>query len=193
MDDKLRFNNHIKLIAEKISKNAAILYRLRQIVPHQTLICVYRCFVECYLNYCAIIFGNAYQCHINQLEIAQKKCIRIIANQPPLSHTDPLFVELKLLKIPDIYKSNLGSCMYKNIDKFSSQIRPNIYSTRITYAPLFQNSTLTQNQSIKYQAPILWNLIPLEIRNSPSFLSFKRRLKIFWFRNILHNIIFYLI
>lgn len=179
IDDKLKFNNHIKLIAEKISKNAAILYRLRQIIPHQTLICVYRCFVECYLNYCTIVFGNAYQCHINQLEIAQKKCIRIIANQPPLSHTDPLFFELKLLKFSDIYKNNLAAYMYRNIDKFASQWRPNIHSTRsgATYVPQFQNSTLTKNQSIKYQAPALWNLIPIDIRNSPSYSSFKRRLK----------------
>ena len=47
--------SHIDLIAEKISKNAGVLNKLSQIVPHQTLVCMYRSFVECYLNYYTII------------------------------------------------------------------------------------------------------------------------------------------
>ena len=179
MDDKLKFNNHINLIKEKISKNAGVLYRLKQVVPHQTLVSVYRCFVECYLNYCITVFGNAYHCHINQLETAQKKCVRIIANQPPLSHTNPLFSELKLLKLSDIYKYNIAIYMYKNIDKFASLLQPNIHSTRsgIHYSPQIHRLTLTQNQSLTFQAPKIWNLIPQDIRNSPSIFSFKRKLK----------------
>ena len=179
MDDKLKFSCHINLIKEKISKNAGVLYRLKQFVPHQTLVSVYRCFVECYLNYCIIVFGNAYQCHINQLEIAQKKCVRIVANQPPLSHTAPIFYELKLLNLSDIYKFNIALYMYKNIDKFASCLQPNIHSTRsgIHYSSQRQWLTLTQNQSIKYQAPKIWNRIPIDIRNSSSIFSFKRKLK----------------
>ena len=179
IDDKLKFKNHIDLIAEKISKNAGVLYKLSQIVPHQTLISVYRSFVECYLNYCTIIFGNAYQCHIRRLETSQKKCIRIIANQPPLSHTEPLFSELKLLKVSDIYKYSLAVYMFRNIDLFATQLRPNIYSTRsgVSYDPQGGDLTLTRNQSIKYQAPLLWNLIPLDIKNSQTVHSFKRKFK----------------
>ena len=179
IDDKLKFKNHIDLIAEKISKNAGVLYKLSQIVPHQTLISVYRSFVECYLNYCTIIFGNAYQCHIRRLETSQKKCIRIIANQPPLSHTEPLFSELKLLKVSDIYKYSLAVYMFRNLDLFATQLRPNIYSTRsgVSYDPQGGDLTLTRNQSIKYQAPLLWNLIPPDIKNSQTVHSFKRKFK----------------
>ena len=69
--------------------------------------------------------------------------------------------------------------MYKNIDKFASNILQNPYSKRsgIYYAPTFQRLTLTKNQSIKFQAPSNWNTIPDNLKNSPSANSFKRKYK----------------
>ena len=69
--------------------------------------------------------------------------------------------------------------MYKNIEKFSSNILQNPYFTRsgIYYAPTFQNLTLTQNQSLKFQGPSNWNNIPENLKNSTSVNSFKRKYK----------------
>ena len=69
--------------------------------------------------------------------------------------------------------------MYKNIENFASLLQPNIYSTRsgIHYSPQFHRLTLTQNQSLNYQAPKIWYQIPQDIRNSPTIFSFKRKLK----------------
>ena len=78
IDNKLKFNNHINSISNKISKNAGVLYKLRQFVPQNILITIYRSLVESYLNYCTLLFGNAFQSHLNPLEVAQRKCLRII-------------------------------------------------------------------------------------------------------------------
>ena len=170
---------HINNIAQKISKNAGVLYKLKQYVPMDTLMCVYRSFVESYLNYCTLIFGNAYSTHIRPLEVAQKKCIRIVANEPYHAHSNPIFAHLKLLKVSDIYKYNVGIYMYKNIDMFASNILEHPYDTHsgIYYVPEYQNLTLTRNQSIKFQAPSTWNNIPDSVKNSPSISAFKRNYK----------------
>ena len=73
IDDKLKFNKHINEISKKISKNIGILYKLRQYVPNNTLLSVYRSIIECYINYCNVIFGNAASTHISPLIIAQKR------------------------------------------------------------------------------------------------------------------------
>ena len=132
--------------------------------------------MESYLNYCIITFGNAYPSHIDQLKIVQKKCIRIIANQPPYAHCNPLFNSFNLLKLADIYKYNLGIYMYKNIESFSGNLYQNPYSTRTGtyYIPLRQRLTLTRNQSVKVQAQSNWKDIPDTVKNSPSVFSFKR-------------------
>ena len=91
IDDKLRFNYHIKEITRKISKNTCVLYKLKQYVPISTLLSVYRSIIECYINYCNLIFGNASDTHLSPLIIAQKKAVRIIANLPPLTPTHHIF------------------------------------------------------------------------------------------------------
>ena len=175
IDDKLKFNLHIDYISKKISKNAGMLYKLKHYVPLKTLTCLYRSFVECYLNYCTVVFGKTFQAHIYKLEVAQRKCIRIIAGLPPLSHSDPIFCNLRLMKFKDIYKYQLGVYMFKNIGSFESSFRVNPYNTRSGdyYAPGLHRLTLTQNQSIQYQGPIVWEEIPLAIKQCPSLASFK--------------------
>ena len=181
IDEKLKFNLHIDYISKKISKNAGMLYKLKQYVPIKTLTCLYRCFVERYLNYCTVVFGNTFQAHIHKLEVAQKKCIRIVAGLPPLSHTDPIFCNLKLMKFKDIYNYHLGVYMFKNIGNFESSFRVNPYQTRSGdyYASPLLRLTLTQNQSIQYQGPIIWEDIPLHIRQCPSIASFKHNYRSF--------------
>ena len=129
--------------------------------------------------YGILIFGNAYPSHIDQLKIAQKKCIRIIAKEPPYAHCNPIFNSFNLLKLADIYKYNLGIYMYKNIDRFSGNLYQNPYSTRSGsyYIPLRQRLTLTSNQSVKVQALSNWNAIPDVVKNSLSVVSFKRKYK----------------
>ena len=180
IDNKLKFNNHINSISNKISKNAGVLYKLRQFVPQNILITIYRSLVESYLNYCTLLFGNAFQSHLNPLEVAQRKCLRIIDFKHPQTHSDPIFAKLKLLKFSDMYKLNLVTYMYKNLNKFDPNLRINYFSTRSGdgfYLPSFYRLALTQNQSIMYQAPFHWNSIPEMIKNASSIKSFRRQYK----------------
>ena len=82
-------------------------------------------------------------------------------------------------RVKDIYKYNLGVYMFKNIGNFESSFRVNPYLTRSGdyYAPNFQRLSITQNQSIKFQAPYLWSRIPIEIKQCRSLASFKKRYK----------------
>ena len=181
MDDKLRFNIHIKEVSKKISKNLGVLYKLKDFVPSNTLLSVYRSIIESYINYCNLIFGNTSITHLTPLVTAQKKAVRIVAKKPPLSHTNPIFFDLKLLKLTDLYKYNLGIYMWKNIDKFEDNFRVNTHNTRSGnhYVPTSFRLTMTQNKSIKFQAPQNWSQIPDYIINSPSLTTFKRKYKSF--------------
>ena len=97
-----------------------------------------------------------------------------------VSHGSSFPIELKVLKAHDFYKYNVGIYMWKNLERFAQNFRINPMNTRSGdyYAPSFQRIHLTQNQSIMYQAPLIWENIPLSIRNSVSLASFKRKYKI---------------
>ena len=147
IDDKLKFNLHINAITKKISKNIGVLYKLKQYLPCETLLSVYRSIIEVYINYCNLLFGNASYTHLSPLVIAQKKAIRIVANQPYRSHTNPIFSFLNLLKVADIYKYQLGIYMWKNEINFEQNFRINLHNTRSGdhYVPSRQRLTRTFN------------------------------------------------
>lgn len=156
IDEKLKFKDHINSISSKGAKSTGVLYKLRQYLPLRTLISVYRSLVESHLNYCNLIFGNAYETHIHALETAQKKCIRIIAKQQLQAHTNPFFSEMQLLKIKDIYKWNLGIYRFKHRNDFETNNGThNTRSRQNYYRPIFQRLTLTQNQSIFFTKLLL--------------------------------------
>ena len=180
IDENLKFNIHINNITRKISKNIGILYKLRYFVPTKTLISIYHSFIGSYLNYCPLVFGNAYSSHLYPLEVAQRKCIRVISNVNPLAHSDPLFSQLNLLKFCDVYKLNLGIYMFKYNDRFLASANMHNYSTRFSstgYLTSFNRLTLTRNQSLSFQVPNNWNGIPDNIKNSQSLDVFKREYK----------------
>ena len=178
LDDKLKFQIHINNISCKISKIAGILSKLAYFVPQEVLITLYHSLIEPYLNYCPLIFGGSYSSHILPLEVAQRKSVRIISKVDRLAHSNPLFANLGILKLIDLYKFHLGIYTYKNFETIDASIPNHSHDTRYNFLnPVFQRLTLTQRQSVAYQAPNNWNSIPLDIKNSVSLASFKRSYK----------------
>ena len=90
---------------------------------------LYYSLILSHLQYCTLLWANTYSSCLNKLRILQKKTIRIITQSHYLAHTDPLFSKLKLLKLDDLYKHQLGIYMYKSTkgllpDSMSSMVIP---------------------------------------------------------------------
>ena len=179
LDHNLKFDLHINNIANKISKINGIIYKMRGNFPRYILTKLYFSLIEPHLNYCSIIFGNSYQNHLDSLEIAQRKCVRTIFGANFLAHPNPIFLQLKILKFKDIYKLALGSHLYKNHNLISEFSLHHGYDTRNRnyLIPQFQRLTQTQHQSVNVQAPIIWNLIPSNIKICNNIKLFKKKFK----------------
>ena len=115
------------------------------------------------------------------LEVAQRKTVRIIANQNSFAHTNPIFRDLNILKFEDVYNYRMGIYMFKNINAFNSHVPAHDYETRSrdSLNSVFQRLTLTQRQSLQFQGPKIWNSIPDYIKTAPSLNIFKRNYKKF--------------
>ena len=51
-----------------------------------------------------------------------KKIIRIVAGEHYLAHTDPLFCQLEILKVEDIYKFFILQYEYRHFDCFATRV-----------------------------------------------------------------------
>ena len=98
IDNKLKWNQHITYVKNKISKAVGILYKIKNFLDKSTLLNMYYSLVFPYLIYCIEIWGNAsaVQLLVDAFIKIQKKCVRTISFSEFLAPTHPLFERLSI-------------------------------------------------------------------------------------------------
>ena len=194
IDKKLTWKDHIQHICNKISKSIAILRLLKYSFPKHILKMIYMSLIYSYINYCNVIWGSAYECHLNPLIVLQKKAIRIINNSSYRDESLPIFYNLKLLPIPQIFKLNcltfIFKCLinnnypilrYRILQNSSSHSHATRY--RDLLKPPFERLEICK-RSYLYQSVCLWNKLDNDNKDSKSLDNFKNNIK----RNLLEEI-----
>ena len=101
ISENMKWNAHVQYISDKVSRNVGILCKLKYYVPKNILFMLYNSLILSNISYCNIVWATA-KSHIDSILLLQKKAIRICTNSGNRDHSDPLFVELKTLKVNDI-------------------------------------------------------------------------------------------
>ena len=174
IDKYLSWDFHIMQLSKKLSRACGIMSKLRYSAPIETRLQVYYAIFYSHLTYGCNIWGLTTEENLNKIELLQKKCIRIMTFSDFNSHTTPLFIDLKLLKIRDIIKFQQLKLVYEfckdalpddlqNLFKFSSDVHSTNLTLNSAYKKLLHIpniKTVTYgNKSIKYHCAVLWNII----------------------------------
>ena len=109
LDKNVNWNNHIQKTASKISQITGIMNRLKHFLPPNVLQIIYNSLVLPRLNYCLLAWGHKF----DRLFKIQKKAVRIVNHSKYNAHTDPIFKSRNLLKLEDIYVSQVLKFYYK--------------------------------------------------------------------------------
>ena len=124
IDSKLTFQAHTTAVAKKISRVTGVMYRIRKFVNENTSRMIYNSLIHPFLLYGIPIWGNADNVHLKSIFITQKKAVRIISNKLGFlddtfvrEHSAPLFKELKLMNIYDIFKVEALKFVYDSLNK----------------------------------------------------------------------------
>lgn len=187
LEENLNWDAHFKSLTNNVSKLVGLLCRLRDVLPNSSLTLLYKSLIQSKLFYCNVAWGRSTQKNLNSILILQKKAVRVCTGSMFLSHSNPLFSKLNVLKVQDITFLQTALLMYKfNIDllppyfrilfQFNNEFHS--YNTRSS-----QNLHLTTPQniivqrSIRHAGPEIWNSIAVNIKQSVSPKSFKLKLK----------------
>ena len=101
----------------------------------QSLTSIYYALIYPYLTYGCVLWGNNYEAPLSQLVRLQNKAIRIINNVPLRDHITPHYVNLGLLKFPDIVKLYTCQLLYDHlIDAKPSKYTLSLVSEQHNYA-----------------------------------------------------------
>ena len=186
IDSKLNFSAHIKYCLNKLNKCLWAICKLRHYTNTKTLKLIYFSLAYPFLQYCISTWGGTSKSLLKPLFIKQKIIVRTILNKPYRSPSTPLFYNLKILKLEDIYKLQIGKLMHKH---HTEKI---VMTDNLTYLATIHNHNTRSQQnknfylpyvrtnlgktSFYFNGPKIWNNFPAIIRNSSKFI-FKNSLK----------------
>ena len=179
-DYDMTFKSHIRHLSQKLARTAALLYKVKSIMPEFVLKNMYHAHILSLLNYCNVIWSNTFPSHLDTLVKLQKRVIRTITNSDFIAHTHPLFQQSKILDIDRLRKFNLCVYFFKNKNLLQNQYQHG-YPTRHRHRirPERHSTTLYEH-SFMYQANKVWNELldgDTNVINALSLPSFKRQLK----------------
>ena len=148
---------------------------------------LYYSLIHSHLSYGTLIWGSAFQYRLRQLEVIQKKAVRNICNAVYNAHTGPLFKQLNVPKLVDIYNAQLCKLMYLFTNGtlpcslqmvFMRNSNVHSYQTRQAHDPHFvvrKSSFISKN--VMYQAPVAWSNLPHATKSCKTVKSFNYQVK----------------
>ena len=93
---------------------------------------------------CPLQYANVYGLYLwglncKRLKILQKKAVRILAFKPYISHSTPIFKDMKILQLEDLYTMQLYQFYYKN----TNNLLPSYFRS---FTPFYENN----NHNLRY-------------------------------------------
>ena len=167
-------------ISNKIAGSIFALNQIKNILPIEIRKLVYN-IVKSHLEYGIIIWGSSRCEQFKKVKTLQKKAVRIVSNKHFRAHCTPIFGNLELLKLEDLYKFNVLSFMHKYfysklpssfVSMFNSLSDPN--RTKSFKVEKVKLKSLESFPSVVF--PKLWNITPIIQKEIKSIKSFKKTL-----------------
>ena len=131
------------------------------------------------------LWGNAYQKHIQKLEVVQKKAIRAITGAKYNDASSPLFRHLKIMKFKDLHDMYIQHFVYEFVNDSLPKSLSHIFeynrdihrhNTRHSNDPRpLKAISDIMRRSLLCRGPILWIDLNIDIRNSRTKHIFKKR------------------
>ena len=121
---------------------------------------------------------------LKKITMLQKKCIRNVCGTGYLSHTDPLFEKMKILKVEDLFTFNAATFVFKLNNEllpvsFENYLVPFSAPNR-TNSYILNKLNTTKCDHLKqfppYYLPIIWNKLNYKLKLESKFSTFKKEL-----------------
>ena len=114
LDETLSWKPHLVELSRKLARSIGMFYKLRHFVPLNTLIAIYYALFFSFLTHSIVVWGATYDNYLQPVFTSQKKVIRAMTFSKPRGHSSPLFSQLKLLKLHDIYINFIFPLSFSN-------------------------------------------------------------------------------
>ena len=178
-----------------MAKGIGVICKARKFLNKKTLITLYYSFIYPYVHYGIIAWGNTYSVYLDPLIKMQKKAVRIISSASRDAHTEPLFKDLKLLNLANVYALNVLLFMFKHYHGLLPDVFGNMFCINATIHDHFTRQFCLYHtsywrleivrRSIRIQGVRYWNFMYDNIVYECSQATYKINMKRFLIGNTL--------
>ena len=178
IDNKLKWKVHVDTVKTKVSLLTGVIFRLRNCISTNCLRQIYLSLIYPHMLYCCAIWGGTYKTLIDSLYITQKKLLRIMSFKRKYDHTNHLYRDFRILKLPDIIQLQTNLFVHKSIHTYPTDtgfksLTHNITSRRQHRLRLPLCRTSHAQQSILFRGSRNWNNLPNNLVSDNNINSFK--------------------
>ena len=113
LDETLSWRSDLVALSRKLARSVGIFYKLRHFVPLETLKSVCHALFYPFLSYDITVWGATHGQCLKPVLVSQEKVVRAMTFSDPFAHSLPLFSDLQILKLDDIYHLYVFSFVYE--------------------------------------------------------------------------------
>ena len=192
-DQDMSFQPHIKLITRTAFFHLRNIKKVRHILSQNDAEKLVHAFVTSRLDYCNALLSGCSSKSLNSLQLVQNAAARILTGASRREHITPSLASLHWLPVKYRIEFKTLLLTYKALNgqaplylkELIVPYNPLRTLARPQYAKMLKIPDMRKvkvragGRAFKYQAPQLWNLLPVSVREADTVNIFKTKLKTF--------------
>ena len=194
LDQNLSFHNQISHICKVTYLELRRISSVRHFLSTEatkTLICA---FVLSRIDYCNSLLAGIPKYLLVRLQSIQNNAARLIFRSSRFEHASPLLCSLHWLPVRERIEYKLSALTFSIVSGSAPEYLSELLQTykpsrhlrssadsRLCRIPTFKTKSYGE-RSFSFQAPSIWNNLPLTLRHSESLPAFKSHLKTYLFQ-----------
>jgi len=193
-DRDLSFNSHVKQISRIAFFHLRNISKIRHILSQKDAEKLVHAFVTSRLDYCNSLLSGCSNKSLKSLQLIQNAAARVLTKTKKRDHMTPVLAALHWLPVKSritfkilllTYKALIGdapSYLKELVVPYCPTRELRSLNAGLLVVPRVLKSRM-RARAFSYQAPLLWNQLPLSVLEADTVTSFKNRLKTFLFNS----------
>ncbi|PME06503.1 hypothetical protein A8A06_07420 [Escherichia coli] len=191
-DQDMSFNAHIKQICRTAFYHLRNIAKIRNILSQSDAEKLVHAFITSSLDYCNSFLSGCSKSSLKSLQLIQNAAARVLTGTRKRDHISPILASLHWLPVKSRIEFKILLLTYKVLN---NQAPSYLKDLIVPYFPI--RALLSQSadllvvpkvfksrmggRAFSYQAPLLWNQLPVCIQETDTLSTFKIRLQTFLF------------
>jgi len=177
LDNKLKFDSHIRLLCNKLASNCYALKIIAREVEFGIARNTYFALIESHLRYGLCFWGACTNQLFMSVFILQKRAIRYICKVGIRDSCRELFITYKILTLPSLFILETVCLIYKKYRSLNIGDRHQYSSRRVNDVILPVPSNSLVKRSFIFDGRRMFNHLPADIKEVRSNRVFRKRVK----------------